>query len=103
MNFARFSVTRPVAVTMRIAALVLIGAICLTRLPIDLLPIESAVAEHPEQQTVATADVENGGGLHHLGGDPVAPHRCLFAARPPRVFERTNLISIGHRRRRSRS
>src|SRR5687767_1311173 len=38
MNVARFSVTRPVAVTMRIAALVLLGAICLTRLPIDLLP-----------------------------------------------------------------
>jgi len=38
MNFARFSVTRPVAVTMRIASLVLLGAICLTRLPIDLLP-----------------------------------------------------------------
>jgi HAE1 family hydrophobic/amphiphilic exporter-1 len=38
MNFARFSVTRPVAVTMRIAALVLLGAICVTRLPVDLLP-----------------------------------------------------------------
>src|SRR5436189_2111554 len=41
MNFARFSVTRPVAVTMRIAALVLMGAICLLRLPIDLLPAVS--------------------------------------------------------------
>ena len=38
MNFARFSVTRPVAVTMRIAALVLFGAVCFTRLPVDLLP-----------------------------------------------------------------
>lgn len=38
MNIARFSVTRPVAVTMRIAALVLLGAICFLRLPIDLLP-----------------------------------------------------------------
>ncbi|RYG20978.1 efflux RND transporter permease subunit, partial [bacterium] len=38
MNIARWSVTRPVAVTMRIAALVLLGAICLMRLPIDLLP-----------------------------------------------------------------
>lgn len=38
MNIARASVTRPVAVSMRIAALVLLGAICLTRLPIDLLP-----------------------------------------------------------------
>lgn len=38
MNFAKFSVTRPVAVTMRIAALVLMGAVCFTRLPVDLLP-----------------------------------------------------------------
>ena len=38
MNFARFSVERPVAVTMRIAALVLFGAVCFTRLPVDLLP-----------------------------------------------------------------
>jgi HAE1 family hydrophobic/amphiphilic exporter-1 len=38
MNIAQFAVTRPVAVTMRIAALVLLGAICLTRLPVDLLP-----------------------------------------------------------------
>ena len=34
MDVARFAVTRPVAVTMRIAALVLLGAICLTRLPV---------------------------------------------------------------------
>lgn len=38
MNVARFSVTRPVAVTMRIAALVLLGAVCYTRLAVDLLP-----------------------------------------------------------------
>jgi hydrophobic/amphiphilic exporter-1 (mainly G- bacteria), HAE1 family len=38
MNIGKFSVTRPVAVTMRIAALVLLGYICLMRLPIDLLP-----------------------------------------------------------------
>jgi HAE1 family hydrophobic/amphiphilic exporter-1 len=38
LNFAKFSVTRPVAVTMRIAALVVLGAICLTRLSVDLLP-----------------------------------------------------------------
>jgi HAE1 family hydrophobic/amphiphilic exporter-1 len=38
MGFARFSVTRPVAVTMRIAALVLLGFICLTKLSVDLLP-----------------------------------------------------------------
>ncbi len=38
MNIARFSVTRPVAVTTRIAALTLLGIVCLFRLPIDLLP-----------------------------------------------------------------
>lgn len=38
MKLAYFSVTRPVAVTMRIAALVLLGYICMLRLPIDLLP-----------------------------------------------------------------
>jgi HAE1 family hydrophobic/amphiphilic exporter-1 len=38
VNLARWSVNRPVAVTMRIAALVLLGAMCLMRLPIDLLP-----------------------------------------------------------------
>lgn len=38
MNIAEFSVKRPVAITMRIASLVLLGAICATMLPIDLLP-----------------------------------------------------------------
>lgn len=38
MNIAQFSVTRPVAVTMRILALVLLGAVCYLRLPVDLLP-----------------------------------------------------------------
>jgi len=38
VSVARFSVSRPVTVTMRVAALVLLGAICFTRLPIDLLP-----------------------------------------------------------------
>ncbi len=38
MNIARWSVSRPVAVTMRIAALVLLGIICFLRIPIDLLP-----------------------------------------------------------------
>lgn len=38
MDIARFAVNRPVAVTMRIVALVLLGAICVTRLPVDLLP-----------------------------------------------------------------
>jgi len=38
MNIAQFSVRRPVAVTMMISALVVLGGICLTRLPVDLLP-----------------------------------------------------------------
>ena len=38
MNVGKFAVTRPVAVTMRIAALVLLGIVCLLRLPVDLLP-----------------------------------------------------------------
>ncbi len=38
MNIGKFAVTRPVTVTMRIAALVLLGIVCLTKLPIDLLP-----------------------------------------------------------------
>src|SRR5438093_7612281 len=60
MNFARFSVTRPVAVTMRIAALVLLGAICATRLPIDLLPKVSfpVVAVVTQWPNVAPEEVE---------------------------------------------
>ncbi len=38
MNIGKFSVTRPVAVSMRILALVVLGYICLLRLPVDLLP-----------------------------------------------------------------
>ncbi len=38
MNIAKFAVSRPVAVTMQITALVLLGFICFTRLPVDLLP-----------------------------------------------------------------
>lgn len=38
MNLAKFAVTRPVAVTIRIASLVVLGFICLLRLPVDLLP-----------------------------------------------------------------
>lgn len=38
MNIAKYAVSRPVAVCMQITALVLLGAICFTRLPIDLLP-----------------------------------------------------------------
>ncbi len=60
MNFARFSVTRPVAVTMRIAALVLLGAICLMRLPIDLLPAVSipTVAIVTQWPNVAPEEIE---------------------------------------------
>src|SRR6059036_444734 len=60
MNFARFSVTKPVAVTMRIAAMVLLGAICLTRLPIDLLPKVSipVVAVVTQWPNVAPEEIE---------------------------------------------
>src|SRR6266478_6992233 len=60
MNFAQFSVSRPVAVTMRIAALVLLGAICLTRLPIDLLPKVSfpTVAVVTQWPNVAPEEIE---------------------------------------------
>ncbi|MEP6757225.1 MAG: efflux RND transporter permease subunit [Chthonomonadales bacterium] len=60
MNFARFSVTRPVAVTMRIAALVLLGAICATRLPVDLLPKVSlpTVAVNTTWPNVSPEEIE---------------------------------------------
>ncbi|MCR5661891.1 MAG: efflux RND transporter permease subunit [bacterium] len=38
MSVASFSVRRPVAVVMRILSLVLLGAICFTRIPVDMLP-----------------------------------------------------------------
>lgn len=38
MNIGHYAVTRPVAVIMRVAALVLLGAVCFSRLPVDLLP-----------------------------------------------------------------
>jgi HAE1 family hydrophobic/amphiphilic exporter-1 len=38
MNLASFSVRRPVAVAMGMLAVILIGAVCVLRLPIDLLP-----------------------------------------------------------------
>ena len=61
MSIARFSVQRPVAVCMRIAGLVLLGAVCLTRLPIDLLPkvtipIVAVVTNWPN---VAPEDMES--------------------------------------------
>lgn len=60
MNIAKWSVTKPVAVTMRIAALVLLGAICMTKLPIDLLPKVSipTVAVVTQWPNVAPEELE---------------------------------------------
>ncbi len=60
MSIARFSVQRPVAVTMRIASLVLLGAICLSKLPIDLLPKVSipTVAVITQWPNVAPEELE---------------------------------------------
>ncbi|MES2461961.1 MAG: efflux RND transporter permease subunit [Armatimonadota bacterium] len=60
MSVAQFSVTRPVAVTMRIAALVLLGAVCFTRLPVDLLPSVSlpTVAINTSWPNVAPEEIE---------------------------------------------
>ena len=60
MSLAKFSVERPVAVSMRIAALVLLGIVCLTKLPIDLLPKVSIpiVAVVTNWPNVAPEDME---------------------------------------------
>ena len=60
MNIARLSVTRPVAVTMRIAALVLLGAVCVTKLPLDLLPNVSMpiVSVNTSWPNVAPEEIE---------------------------------------------
>lgn len=60
MNIAKFSVTRPVAVTMRIAALVLLGLVCFTRLPVDLLPSVSlpTVVVNTTWPNVAPEEIE---------------------------------------------
>jgi len=60
MSIAHFAVTRPVAVIMRIAALVLLGAICVTRLPVDLLPKVSipTVAVSTQWPNVAPEEIE---------------------------------------------
>ena len=60
MNIARFSVTRPVAVTMRIAALVLLGLVCYFRLPVDLLPNVSlpTVSVSTQWPNVAPEEIE---------------------------------------------
>jgi len=60
MSIAHFAVTRPVAVMMRIAALVLLGTICLMRLPVDLLPKVSlpTVAVNTQWPNVAPEEIE---------------------------------------------
>ena len=61
MSLAKFSVERPVAVTMRIAALVVLGAICLTKLPVDLLPAITipTVGVNTAYTNVAPSDMES--------------------------------------------
>lgn len=60
MSIANYAVTRPVAVIMRIAALVLLGLICLTRLPVDLLPKVTlpAVSVSTQWPNVAPEEIE---------------------------------------------
>src|SRR3972149_7089442 len=60
MNIPKFAVSRPIAVTMRIAALVLLGAICLTRLPVDLLPKVSlpTISVSTQWPNVAPEEIE---------------------------------------------
>ncbi|NLN78527.1 MAG: efflux RND transporter permease subunit [Armatimonadetes bacterium] len=60
MNIAQFSVNRPVAVVMRIAALVLLGIVCLGRLPVDLLPKVSlpTISVMTEWPNVAPEEME---------------------------------------------
>ncbi|MDR3690852.1 MAG: efflux RND transporter permease subunit [Fimbriimonas sp.] len=60
-SLAKFSVERPVAVSMRIAALVVLGAICLTKLPIDLLPKITipTVGVNTSYANVAPEDMES--------------------------------------------
>jgi HAE1 family hydrophobic/amphiphilic exporter-1 len=60
MSIARFSVTRPIAVIMRIAGLVLLGVICFFRLPVDLLPSVSMpmVSVFTQWPNVAPEEIE---------------------------------------------
>ncbi len=60
MNLPQWSVTRPVAVTMRIAGLVLLGIVCAGRLPVDLLPNVSipTVAIVTQWPNVSPEDIE---------------------------------------------
>lgn len=61
MNIARFSVSRPVAVTMLIAAPTLMGLVCLLRLPVDLLPEISlpTIAISTSWPNVAPQEIES--------------------------------------------
>ena len=61
MNIARFSVNRPVAITMLIAAPVLLGLVCLLRLPVDLLPKVSlpTIAVITSWPNVAPQEIES--------------------------------------------
>ncbi len=60
MNIAEFSVNRPVTVTMRIVALVLLGLVLLPKLPVDLLPNVSlpVVAVSTTWPNVAPEEIE---------------------------------------------
>ncbi len=60
MSIAKFSVTRPVTVIMRIAGLVLLGIICFLRLPVDLLPSISLpmVSVFTQWPNVAPEEIE---------------------------------------------
>jgi len=79
MGIAHFAVTRPVAVVMRIAALVLLGAICLTRLPVDLLPKVSVptVSVVTTWPNVAPEEIE----ALHKKAEISSAHRKDVAAR----------------------
>ncbi|MEN6645529.1 MAG: efflux RND transporter permease subunit [Armatimonadia bacterium] len=61
MNIARFSVHRPVAITMLIAAPMLLGLVCLLRLPVDLLPKVSlpTIAVMTTWPNVAPQEIES--------------------------------------------
>ncbi|MGI6295857.1 MAG: efflux RND transporter permease subunit [Armatimonadota bacterium] len=60
MNIAQFAVSRPVTVVMRIAAFLLLGIVCLGRLPVDLLPKVSlpTISVMTEWPNVAPEEIE---------------------------------------------
>ena len=61
MNIARISVSRPVAITMLVAAPTLMGLVCLFRLPVDLLPKVSlpTIAVSTTWPNVAPQEIES--------------------------------------------